>query len=98
VTWACPPSKRAALATTEGTREVRADEAMAQTIGITGVPFFVFDGRLGVSGAQSPETLLGALRRAWSEASDDATHATHGMDGERCGPEGCDPDGPGAEA
>lgn len=89
---------RAALATNEGTREVRADEAMAQTIGITGVPFFVFDGRLGVSGAQSPETLLGALRRAWREASDDVTSDASGASEERCGPEGCDPERPGADA
>lgn len=83
---------RAALATTEGAREVRADEAMAQSIGVTGVPFFVFDGHIGVSGAQPPEVLLGALRRAWSDASDasEATDATDASEGERCDPDGCD--------
>jgi predicted DsbA family dithiol-disulfide isomerase len=50
-------------------REVREDEARAMEIGVTGVPFFVFDGRLGVSGAQPPETLLHVLERAWSEAN-----------------------------
>ena len=35
--------------------------------GINGVPFFVFDRRLGVSGAQPPEVLLGALQEAAGE-------------------------------
>ncbi|GGR01679.1 DsbA family oxidoreductase [Deinococcus ruber] len=46
---------------------VRQDEAQAQRYGIQGVPFFVLDGTYGVSGAQSPETLLGALQQTWSE-------------------------------
>lgn len=45
--------------------DVRADEAQARTYGITGVPFFVLDGRLGVAGAQPPDALLGALQQAW---------------------------------
>jgi predicted DsbA family dithiol-disulfide isomerase len=45
--------------------EVRADEQIAQQIGISGVPFFVFDQKLAVSGAQPPETFLGALEQAW---------------------------------
>jgi predicted DsbA family dithiol-disulfide isomerase len=44
------------------TTEVRADEEQAQRAGITGVPFYVLDGRLGVSGAQSAETFTEALR------------------------------------
>lgn len=46
---------------------VRAEEAEASALGITGVPFFVIDRKYGVSGAQSPDVLLGALERAWSE-------------------------------
>ncbi|MDQ6798663.1 MAG: DsbA family oxidoreductase, partial [Actinomycetota bacterium] len=34
--------------------------------GITGVPFFVVDGTYGVSGAQPPDVLLGALEEAWA--------------------------------
>lgn len=45
---------------------VRADEALAQEIGISGVPFFVLGGRIGVSGAQTPDVLLGALDKAWT--------------------------------
>ncbi|CAM4352252.1 Predicted dithiol-disulfide isomerase, DsbA family [Pedobacter westerhofensis] len=48
--------------------EVRADEHIAQQIGINGVPFFVFDQKLAVSGAQSPETFLGAMKEAWSKS------------------------------
>lgn len=43
---------------------VDADIAAARRYGIRGVPFFVIDGRLGVSGAQPVEVLLGALREA----------------------------------
>jgi len=45
--------------------EVRADETRAQELGSTGVPFFVFDGRLGVPGAQPSDVLLRLLNRAW---------------------------------
>ncbi len=44
---------------------VRQDERMARELGISGVPFFVFDMALAVSGAQSPETFASALNRAW---------------------------------
>lgn len=44
---------------------VREDEAQAHSYGIGGVPFFVIDGRLGVSGAQPADTLLSALDQAW---------------------------------
>jgi len=45
--------------------EVRADEQIAQQIGISGVPFFVFDQKLAVSGAQPVETFFGAMEQAW---------------------------------
>jgi predicted DsbA family dithiol-disulfide isomerase len=43
------------------TRE--ADER-ARAIGVQGVPFFIFDQRLAVSGAQDPEVLAGAMQQA----------------------------------
>ncbi len=46
---------------------VRADLERGAAFGIRGVPFFVLDERLGVSGAQDPETLLGALQQAWAQ-------------------------------
>ena len=48
--------------------EVRADESEAAELGVTGVPFFVIDGRFGVPGAQDPDTILDVLRRAWAKA------------------------------
>ena len=48
--------------------EVRQDEAQAQQLGITGVPFFVFDMRLAVSGAQPTELFTQALDQAWEGA------------------------------
>jgi len=68
--------------------EVRRDEAMARELGITGVPFFVLDQRLGVSGAQPAEVLLGAIERAWSELPRPALETF--AEGAVCGPDGCD--------
>jgi predicted DsbA family dithiol-disulfide isomerase len=48
--------------------DVRADESRARSFGISGVPFFAIDERYGVSGAQAPDVLLGALRQAYDEA------------------------------
>lgn len=67
-------------------REVRQDEALAKELGISGVPFFVLAGRLGVSGAQPADVLLGALERAWSELAPAEVLA----EGAACGPDGCD--------
>lgn len=43
---------------------VRADEARAMELGISGVPFFLFDGKFGVSGAQPVEVFTEALQQA----------------------------------
>jgi predicted DsbA family dithiol-disulfide isomerase len=48
---------------------VRADEQQARQYGITGVPFFVIDGRYGVSGAQPAEVLLEVLDKAYAETT-----------------------------
>lgn len=45
---------------------VREDEATAAALGATGVPFYVFDRRLGVSGAQPPAAFAAALEQAWN--------------------------------
>lgn len=53
------------LATAEAELELTREEALsAARGGIRGVPFFIFDGRLGVSGAQSTEVLVAAIRKA----------------------------------
>ncbi|CAN5624226.1 DsbA family oxidoreductase [soil metagenome] len=48
--------------------EVRSDEDRAQQIGVQGVPFFVFDGTVGVSGAQPPEVFLEVFSELGLEA------------------------------
>jgi predicted DsbA family dithiol-disulfide isomerase len=47
----------------EGTAEVNEAIAQAHRLGVTGVPFFVFDNRYALSGAQPPQTLLAAMRQ-----------------------------------
>ena len=54
------------LAGDEGTAEVAEQIARAQSLGITGVPFFLFEGTWGVSGAQPAEVLTDALREVAS--------------------------------
>jgi predicted DsbA family dithiol-disulfide isomerase len=49
-------------------RDVRADEAEAVEREISGVPFFLVDGRFGIPGAQEVDTILAVLRRAWSKS------------------------------
>lgn len=46
-------------------RDVRADEARAAELGISGVPFFLFDGKARISGAQPVEVFAEALQKAW---------------------------------
>lgn len=76
----------AVLASDKYAADVRADEETAHLLGVTGVPFFVVFDRLGVSGAQSAETLAEAMRKAWAKVPlaerPDAVAAA-------CGPEGC---------
>jgi predicted DsbA family dithiol-disulfide isomerase len=48
--------------------EVRSDEAEARAFGISGVPFFLIDRRFGISGAQSPDSILGVLDQAWADS------------------------------
>jgi predicted DsbA family dithiol-disulfide isomerase len=59
---------RDVLAGDRYTRAVRDDEQLAAELGITGVPFFVFGGRIAVSGAQTPDVLLGALEKSLADA------------------------------
>ena len=44
--------------------DVAAADERARSLGIQGVPFFVFDGRVAVSGAHEPATLLDAIAKA----------------------------------
>ena len=49
---------------------VAAEDARARELGIQGVPFFIFGGRVAVSGAQPAEVLLDAMTQAESVPSE----------------------------
>jgi protein disulfide-isomerase len=64
---------------------------MAQNIGVQGVPFFVFDNKYAVSGAQHVETFVKTLEKVWEEG-DFKSKVTmiETNDGNSCGIDGCD--------
>ena len=41
-------------------------------LGVTGVPFFIFDNRVAVAGAQEPEALIEAIEEALAAPVDAA--------------------------
>ena len=51
--------------------EVRQDEQQAAQLNVSGVPFFVFDRKYAVSGAQPEHVFLDVLEQAWREQSGD---------------------------
>jgi predicted DsbA family dithiol-disulfide isomerase len=63
---------RSALERDEYLAAVREDQATAQEFGINGVPFYVIDGKYGVSGAQEAATFAQVLDQVWTERSTDA--------------------------
>jgi len=81
----------AVLASDRYAADVRADEGLARELGISGVPFFVIDRRLGLSGAQPVEVLRAALAEGWKTraATPAATADDEVADGAACGPDGC---------
>jgi len=50
-------------------RAVAEEEEKARAIGVNGVPFFIFNQRLAVEGAQPPEVLLDAMLKAEKESA-----------------------------
>ena len=55
---------RSVLAGSDYADAVDADVIEARMLGVSGVPFFVFDRRLGLSGAQPVEVFVDALKQA----------------------------------
>ncbi len=58
---------RAALESGEYADDVQQDIAQARAYGISGVPFFVVDGKYGISGAQETATFVQVLNDVASE-------------------------------
>lgn len=81
---------RAVLSSASYASEVRQDEATAKELGISGVPFFVMAGKLGISGAQPAELLQGALAKAWPIAQSERPPLEPYAEGATCGRQGCD--------
>ncbi len=55
---------RSMLVSDAGRAAIETEERRSRELGVTGVPFFVFNQRLAVSGAQPPEVLLDAIEQA----------------------------------
>ncbi|ASK61425.1 disulfide bond formation protein DsbA [Virgibacillus phasianinus] len=54
-------------------KAVKGDETEAQEIGVQGVPFFVFNEKYAVSGAQPPEVFAEVLEKVFEEESKEPT-------------------------
>jgi predicted DsbA family dithiol-disulfide isomerase len=59
----------AALADEARRRAVAEEEDKARALGVHGVPFFIFNGKIAVEGAQPPEVLLEAMLEAEKESA-----------------------------
>lgn len=55
---------RAFITSPEERAAVAESDAQARQLGVSGVPFFIFNRQLAVSGAQDPATLLEAMKQA----------------------------------
>ena len=82
-----PAEARAALQAGTYAGAVRHDEEQARQVGVRGVPFFVFEDKYAVSGAQPSEVFSEVLGTVWNEFRQQYT--VFG-DGAACGPAGCD--------
>ena len=55
------------LSSEKGVVEVKAEEAVGRRFGIRGVPYFVFNGTVSISGAQPPDIFVSAIQQAEKE-------------------------------
>ena len=78
----------AVLAGDDYAAEVQADLDLARGFGATGVPFFVFDRKYGISGAQETAVFADVLDKAWAEAQ---PLTVVGPDADFCTDESCAP-------
>ncbi|RNF84980.1 DsbA family oxidoreductase [Montanilutibacter psychrotolerans] len=78
---------RAMLASDEGIAEVQAQLGQARALGITAVPTFIIDGRVGVQGGQPPQAFLEIFAKLGLTVP--AIDAAQAASGDACGPTGC---------
>lgn len=75
---------KAMLASDDFVQAVKNDENEAKNIGVQGVPFFVFDGKVATSGAMPVGNLVQLLNQVYQE-----NHSDH-LTGASCGIDGCE--------
>lgn len=80
---------REVIMTKAYTDQVRADIAEARQVGVSGVPFFVFEDTYAVSGAQPTEVFVDVLRQVRQLTRPQPITLAQAP-GEACGPAGCD--------
>lgn len=73
-----PAAARQALAEETYRQAVDADISLARKLGISGVPFFIFDNTYAVSGAQPTQMFQQALGLAWQKAAAEPATAEAG--------------------
>jgi len=81
---------RQALVSDAFAQAVRLDEYHAQQINVRGVPFFVFEDKYAVSGAQPSELFAEVLEKVWDEFKPAKPGLVQVADGPACGPDGCE--------
>jgi predicted DsbA family dithiol-disulfide isomerase len=57
------------LASEKGVVEVKAEEAAGRRLGIRGVPYFVLNDRVAISGAQPPDIIVSAIQQTEKQIS-----------------------------
>lgn len=71
--------------------DVKQDIQQANAIGVQGVPFFVFDNKYAISGAQPATAFLQTLEKVWQEGQfDSKITLVNTTNGNSCDIDGCD--------
>lgn len=77
-----------AMLSQEYAARIEADQEAGMALGITAVPFFLFDGRFSISGAQPQEIFEEALEKAFALEPKPVNLGAESSD-MTCGPNGC---------
>jgi predicted DsbA family dithiol-disulfide isomerase len=72
----------ALLSRDDGVQAIRAAEAEARRAGVQGVPFYVINGTLALSGAREPNDFLAAFKQAGASSGDERSVCKIGPGGE----------------
>lgn len=70
--------------------DVQYDMELARSYRVTGVPFYVFNDKYAVSGAQPMEVFINVLEKLQDELGLKPKLQVVGQEGTTCGPNGCD--------